>query len=402
MGAGGPACRAEDWPRWRGPGGNAVSADAPLPWDWNTHRNVRWKVEIDGEGCSSPVVHGQSVFLTSAFESGTRRAVHCLDRASGTTRWRRTVEDDDPEVTSSLAGHAAATPATDGQRVVAFFGRAGLVSYDMDGKLLWRLGLGRLESELGLASSPILDDRRILVLCDHDGDRFHSFDSCLLAVDLDTGRVSWKTARPGQYRSWSTPIVVPAAGGRSELVVNAQDQLRAYDPRTGKPLWQVTGMTGWVAPSPVFGHGLIFATSGRNGPVMAVRPGGAGDATATHVVWSDPAAGPYVCSPVLYGDYLYVHNELGVLTCYHAATGRIEYRQRLAGKFYASSVAGDGKVYLASDEGTTYVVEAGPTFELLAANRLEEYSLASPAIAGHELFLRTQNRLYCVGLDAGR
>ncbi|MEX2120696.1 MAG: PQQ-binding-like beta-propeller repeat protein [Pirellulales bacterium] len=391
-----PSRAGDDWPSWRGPLGSAVADGSPLPVEWSATDNVRWKAAIEPDGFSSPIVKDDCVYLTGAFDGGLRRAVYCLDRSSGAVRWKREIEDPDPEVASSMTGHAAATPVTDGQRVVAFFGRAGLVCYDKSGQLLWRQQLGRFESELGLATSPILDGPRVLLVCDHDGDRFSSFDSCLRSFDLLTGREAWRTERPGLYRSFATPIIVPAGQDRRELVVHAQDEVRGYNPDSGELVWHADTMAGWVAPSPVFAGGLVFACSGRNGPLMAIRPGGAGDVTGSHVVWSRPGAGPYVCSPVVYGDHLYVHNEAGVLSCYHAASGRRLYRERLPGKFTASSVAGDGKVYITNEEATTYVVRAGSEFKLLAANRLGEYCLASPAIAGRAIFVRTARHLYCI------
>lgn len=390
----------QDWPRWRGPQGNAVSSETPLPLEWSATRNVAWRVAVPGEGASSPIVSGDSVFLTSSLEDGTRRILHCLDRATGRTRWTRETEDKDPERTSALTGHAAATPATDGSRVVVLFGNAGAACYDFGGGLLWRWQPGAFDSELGLASSPVLHRGRVILVCDHDGDRFRSFDSFLIALDVQTGKTVWKTDRPGLGRSWSTPILVPA-GDRTELVVSAQDELRGYNPETGGLLWQVRGMTGWVTPSPVFGGGLVFATSGKDGPTLAVRPGGRGDVTATRVAWREEKDGPYVCSPLLYGDLLYVHDEQGRLTCREAASGRIVYRKRLGGKFIASGVAGDGRLYLTNEAGTTTVIRAGKEFEILSENRLEAECLASIAIAGGTLFIRTRGELFSIGAGRG-
>lgn len=384
-----------NWPRWRGPDGNAVSSEANLPVTWSTTENVCWKAAVPGEGSSSPIVWDDHVFVTSAFERGSRRAMFCYDRSTGRQRWTREITDADPEVASALTGHAAATPVTDGTRLVAAFGNAGVVCCDFDGKLLWHRRLGNFESELGLATSPILHDGSVLLVCDHDGNRFRSFDSFLIALDLKTGQTRWKTDRPDLYRSWSTPIVIPA-GDRRELIVCAQDELRGYDPATGRPLWHVAGMTGWVTPSPVFGAGMIFATSGKDGPTLAIRPGGRGDVTGTHVVWSQPKGAPYVCSPLLYGDHLYVHNEQGILTCREARTGKELYRHRLEGKFTASAAAGDGKVYLVNEDGVTFVIKAGRAFELLARNPLDGDCLASPAISAGRFFLRTQRHLYCI------
>jgi outer membrane protein assembly factor BamB len=387
----------ENWPRWRGPDGNAVADGFKLPTHWGTKQNILWKERLPGNGFSSPVVWKDRVFCTAAFAGGERRAVHCLDRKTGKLLWTGEIRDPNPEPASAVTGHAAATPVTDGRRVVAVFGNAGVVCYDFRGKKLWHHPLGEFETELGLASSPVLFKDRVILLCDHDGDRFTSFDSYLVALDVRTGKECWKTPRRGLRRSWSTPILVPGAAKKPELVVCAQEAVRAYDPASGKELWRVKGLTLWVAPSPVFGRGLVFATSGKNGPILAIRPGGRGDVTATRVAWRHKTGGPYVCSPVLYGKYLYLHNEQGILRCYEARTGKLRYTQRLKGKFTASPVAGDGKVYFTNEEGTTYVVKAGPEFKLLARNELKEYTLASPALAGGRLFLRTEKYLYCVG-----
>jgi outer membrane protein assembly factor BamB len=295
-----------------------------------------------------------------------------------------------------MTGHAAATAASDGDRVVAWFGNAGAVCYSLDGDRLWHRRFGEFESELGLASSPVIYRDRVIFVCDHDGDRFSSFDSFLVALDLKTGSIAWKTDRPGLFRSWSTPLLVPGTENRPELIVNAQDQLRAYDPDTGKQLWQVGGMTGWVTPSPVFGHGLVFACSGKDGPTIAVRPGGNGDVTGSHVFWKDAQGAPYVCSPVLYGEYLYVLNETGIVRCYQATTGKLEYQQRVEGKYFASPVAGDGKVFVTNDGGTTFVLRAGPHFELLSRNSLDDFCLASPALSDGEILIRTERYLYCI------
>jgi outer membrane protein assembly factor BamB len=392
------ASAGENWPGWRGPGARALSDDTGLPVEWSTAKNIRWKTPVPGEGSSSPVRWNDRVFLTSSREEGTLRALHCLDFATGRNLWTREIEDENPEITSSLTGHAAATPVTDGLRVAAFFGNAGIVAYDFSGRQLWRKRFGEFESELGLASSPIFHDGMLIQLCDHDGKFFSTFESFLIALSMQDGSTRWKSGRRGLERSWSTPIVVPA-GDERELVVSAQDQLRGYDPASGKLLWQVDATTGWVTPTPVFGHGLIFAQSGKSGPIVAVRPGGRGDVRESHVAWRVETGGPYVCSPLLYGDYLYVHNEGGVLACFHALTGREAYRQRLGGKFIASAVGAEGRLYVTNEAGQTFVVSAGEKFRLLATNALEEVCLASPAIADGDLLVRTQKHLWRIGVE---
>lgn len=391
---------AENWPRWRGPGGGAVSSEQGLAFHWTTTRHIAWKVEIPGEGSSSPIVWGPRVFVTSAQEDGTRRQLHCLHTDTGERLWTREIIDDDPEITSSLTGHAAPTPVTDGKHVVAFFGNAGLVAYNFEGEQLWRRDFGEFESELGIASSPILVGDHVIQVCDHDGKYYRTFDSFMICLDVATGRQIWKTHRRGLERSWSTPVLVPVGDQGHELVVNAQDELRGYSPETGELLWQVRGMMGWVTPSPVYADGLVFATSGKDGPLQAIRPGGQADVTSTHVAWQHERGGPYVCSPLVYQGRLYVLDEMGIMNCYRAKTGQRLFRQRLAGKFTASAVAADGHLLVTNEAGKTYVLAAADDFRLVAENQLVEGCLASPAISQGKLFLRSEHHLWCVAKDA--
>jgi outer membrane protein assembly factor BamB len=378
-----------DWPRWRGPEGNAVQDGEPLPVTWSADRGVLWRIPLAGEGSSSPIVSGDAVFVTSSRDDGTRRILSCLDRRSGALRWHWETKDGNPERASALTGHAAATPVSDGTHVVVLFGNAGAACVDASGTLLWQKSFGEFDSELGLASSPILHKGKVILVCDHDGDRSKSFDSFLIALDVKSGRTVWKVERPGLFRSWSTPIV--ASG---ELVVSGQDELRAYDPESGRLLWKVADMSSWVTPSPVAGKGLVFAVSGKDGPTVAIRRGGG-------PAWRDERGGPYVCSPLLYGDQLYVCDETGRLVCRDAESGKVLYRERLGGKFTASPVAGDGKVYLTNEEGSTTVVKAGAQFTKLAENRLGEECLASPAISRGKILLRTRHHLWCLGTASG-
>ena len=392
---------AENWARWRGPHGAAVSAETGVPIEWDQGRHIRWKTAIPGEGSSSPIVWNDRVFLTSAEDEGCVRWLHSLDLLTGRVLWSAQVEHPWPELTSALTGHAASTPTSDGRRVFTWFGNAGLSCHDFSGRQVWRLDLGAFESELGLASSPVLVGDRLIVVCDHDGTRFKSFDSFVIAIDPPTGRIVWKTPRAGLLRSWSTPIAVKSAHGLA-LIVNAQDQLRAYDAASGRPQWSVAGMTPWVTPSPVFAGGLIFASSGRDGPALAVKPGGRGDVTQTHVAWKQPRGAPYVCSPIVYQGYLYLLNETGILTCLKAQTGELQYRQRLGGKFYSSPVAAENRLYLTDELGVTWVIGAGDTFQVLAKNRLAGGCLASPAISGGCLLLRSRDHLFCVSIQPER
>jgi outer membrane protein assembly factor BamB len=413
--------RAENWPRWRGPDGSGVSSEKQLPWKWSDQQDdqqdghedgqrdkkrdkqgIRWEYTFPGEGASSPIVWEDRVFLTSAERHGGQRHLLCLDRDTGVLRWQGTVEDENPELTSALTGHAAATPVTDGEVVIGFFGNAGLVAYDLEGNPLWHRKLGEFDTELGLSSSPVLSGDLVLQVGDHDGDARNSFDSFVIALDRRTGKPRWRTTRPGRYRSWSTPIVVPVEGGK-ELIVNGQDALQAYDVETGVLRWSWEGMSGWVTPSPLYDGRKILATSGRDGPVVALEPPSARDSTngtPTPVpIWHHERGGPYVCSPLYFEGHLFVHDERGVLSTYEGETGKLLDRQRLEGRFYASGAAGDGRIYLSNDRGITYVLRPGPVPQVVAENDIREEILASPAISQGAIWLRTRTRLLCISSD---
>jgi outer membrane protein assembly factor BamB len=367
---------AHDWPRWRGTDGAAVDDAFPLPERWSRSDGVAWSAALPGEGSSSPVVAGGAVFLTYAKDDGALRGLARIDVDTGALAWTREWPDPNPERTSAVTGHAAPTPAGDGRRVVAFFGNAGVVCVDVDGRELWRRPLDEFESELGIASSPVIHGGSVFLVCDHDG------ASYLLALDLADGAVRWRTPRPGLGRSWSTPIVV-----EGRLVVSAQDELRAYDPADGRLLWSVAGTAGWVTPSPVFADGRIYATSGKDGPTIATAPDG-------RTLWREERGGPYVCSPVAYRGLLYVFDEAGRMTVRRGEDGALVHRARVGGKFTASPVAGDGKVYATDEEGTTHVVRAGGDFAVIARNALGEEVVASPALRRGSILIRTERRLY--------
>lgn len=420
--------RAENWPRWRGPDGNGVSSEKQLPWKWSDRRNdsggdhrddpgdergdarrggsrqgIRWEYAFPGEGASSPIVWEDRVFLTSSQQDGGRRHLLCVDRDTGVLRWQGTVDDENPELTSALTGHAAATPVTDGEVVIAFFGNAGLIAHDLDGNRLWRRKLGEFDTELGLSSSPLLCDDLVLQVCDHDGDKRNSFDSFVIALDRRTGEPRWRATRAGKYRSWSTPIVVSTERGK-ELIVNGQDALQAYDVETGELRWSWEGMSGWVTPSPLYDGRRILATSGRDGPVVALDPRSMRESdhgiAAPLPIWHHERGGPYVCSPLYYEGQLYVHDERGVLSTYDGETGKLLDRQRLEGRFYASGVAGDGRIYLSNDGGVTYVFSPGTPPRVLAENDVGEEILASPAISQGAIWIRTRTRLLCIAANS--
>ncbi len=384
---------AGDWPGWRGPTGSGVSDEKSAPLTWSATKNVRWKTALPGEGASSPAIADGRIYLTAAHEKGARRVVLALDAATGKLLWQREFRDADPERSSALTGHAAPTPATDGRHVVAFLGNAGVVCLDRDGRLLWHKPLGGFDCELGLASSPMLHGGRVFLTCDHDGDRFTSFASYLVALDLATGKEVWKAERREQGRSWATPLIMPMTSDRHELIIAGDNGVRSHDPATGKLLWSVAGLETWVAPSPIRAGAVVIAASGRNGPVLAIEPG---KPEGKRLLWKKRNGGPYICSPVVWGDLLYLPHETGLLLCVELATGREVYRERLDGKFLASPLAVAGRLYWTDETGTTRVIRAGRKYEELASNPLGEEVRASPALVEGVLYLRGEKHLYAI------
>jgi outer membrane protein assembly factor BamB len=355
---------------------------------------------VPGRGASSPVVWDDFVLLTSALPGETPAilAVLCYERPSGQLLWKAEVGRAHGR-THAKNGFASATVATDGRRVYSFFGSTGLFCHDMAGKQLWRAELGNLDHQWGTAASPVLHGNLVIQLCDAEK------DSTIAAFDKESGRSVWRTPRPSNG-CWSTPVVVQAnvgASQRTELVVNGassrfpdERQVIAYDPDDGRELWQVQGTTELVTPTILQGDGLVFSTSGRNGPILAIRPGGSGDVTKTHVAWKLDRGGPYIPTGLVYHGRLYVLNDAGVFTCYDPATGKVVWKDRLRGTFTASLVAADDRIYAVDERGVVYVAAAADRFEILAENAMEDRVLATPAIAGGELFLRTESCLYCI------
>jgi outer membrane protein assembly factor BamB len=395
-----PATDAQGhWPRYRGPGGQGETGLSSLPVTWDkSGTNLAWRVKVPGEGNSSPVVWGDRIFLTSAKDKGKERLLHCLDRRDGRLLWSRTAPARPPEPgVRPKNGFASATPATDGERVVVFLGSCGLLCYDFDGKLLWSYDEFKLRTTHGTGSSPLL--YKDLAIFIHDQNQS---ESVCLALDKRTGKVVWRQKRP-RAMTWSTPTVV-RVGDRDELLFAGAETVKGYDPATGQELWTLKGPTHEVVPALVVGPDLVYSASGRNGPVIAFRPGGSGDVTETHLVWRAVRGGPHVPSPILVGGRLFTVNDTGIAQCLDAATGKLLWHRRLNDQFSASPVEAGGLLYFPAESGVTYVLRAADAFELVAKNDLGAGILASPAIADGRLILRTQDELVCVGpaLSAAR
>ncbi len=388
-----PAPGAErQWPRFRGPTGQGESDQKDLPTTWNkSGENIRWRTPVPGRGNSSPIVWGQHIFLTSAGLKGNERQLLCFRLADGKQLWSRQVPPQQPEPgVRDKNGFASSTPVTDGERVIAFLGSCGLACFDFKGNLLWHHADLKVRTTHGTGSSPLLYKDLVILAQDQN-----QAESIFLALDKRSGKRVWQAKR-SRAMTWSTPVVI-RAGDRDELLVVGAETVRGYDPATGKELWSLRGPTVEVIPALVVGKDLIYSASGRNGPILAFRPGGAGDVTKTHLVWRTVRAGPHVPSPGLVNGRLYVANDTGIVTCLDAASGKLVYQERLNDRFSASPLVANGLLYFCGESGVTYVVRAGDRLEVIAENDLGSPILASPAAIDGMILLRTQTELACVG-----
>ena len=392
------AVAAKYWPRWRGPSGQGQVPDGPYPDRWSASQNIVWRAPVAGRGNSSPIVWGDRIFLTTAHDGGQRLSLVCFRRSDGKQLWEAFAPQSGFERGHPKNGHASATPVTDGRRVYASFGSHGLLAVDFDGKIAWHRPVGRIANYHGSAGSPALYKDRLFIYQDHDGSE--AGGSFVAAFDTATGKELWRTPRDARV-GWGTPVVI-TAGGRDELIVSSQRRVHAYDPATGKELWSAAGNTFEVIPTPVVGHGLVYCASGRAGPTMAIRPGGSGDVTSTHVAWSVAKGSPFVPSPMLVGDVLYLVNDMqSIVTAYEAKTGALLFQGRLGTErregFSSSPVAVNGQVFFTNDDGETFVLKASRTFELSHVNQLGEAVLASPALVDGRWYFRTASSLVAIG-----
>jgi outer membrane protein assembly factor BamB len=392
---------AENWAHWRGSTGNSV-ANATPPTDWSDTENVKWKVAIPGKGSGSPVVWDQQVFVVSAVPKPTQPQMlqfklFCFDRQTGQLLWERTAIEAIPhQETHSTNGFASASPCTDGTHVYAHFGSRGLYCYTMQGELVWKRELGKMQTRNGFGegSSPVLSGSMIMVPWDHEG------PSSLFALNKLTGETIWEAKRD-EPTCWATPLVVDVNGAK-QVIMNGQVSARAYDLGTGKELWRCAGQTERPAASAVAGDGLVFVTSGFRGAFLgAFRPDGRGDIEGTqHVAWTIDEDTPDVASPLLSKGRLYFHKgKSGQLSCVDAATGKPHYMaNRVNGlsNIYASPVAAGGYVFLTDRSGTTVVIEDSPTFKIVATNSVGETVDATPAPVDNELFIRGEAHLFCI------
>jgi outer membrane protein assembly factor BamB len=388
---------AKYWSRWRGPSGQGIVKSGKYRDKWSPTDGIKWKSAVPGRGHSSPIVWGDHIFLTTEYDNGARLSMLAFRRSDGQQLWEAFVPTDGIEHVYPKNSRASATPVTDGKLVYASFGTHGLAAFDFKGKLVWHAPVGRLNNYHGTAGSPILYKDRLFIYQDHKGSE--STPSFVAAFDKNTGRQIWKTPRTEQT-GWGTPVVI-RAGDRDELIVSSSRRVAAYDPGSGSELWTVSGLTFEVIPTPVVAEGLVICSSGRQGPTIAIRPGGSGDVTQTHVAWSSPKGSPFVPSGVVVDGILYLVNDIqSILTTHDVKTGEVLYQGRLgvAKKegFSASPIAHDGKVFFTNDDGETFVLQAGRTFNLLHTNSLGESTLASPALVDGKWYFRTASSLVAI------
>jgi outer membrane protein assembly factor BamB len=428
---------ADNWPQWRGPDGTGVSAERALPLHWTEKEGVAWRTPLGGTGVSSPIVWGDRVFVTSQAGSGVRRegnhptlvqgggAKEAGERAltpfdsPSLAQGRRSASDGVRFLVEAFArgdgrrlwsfelpaegtlpgvhekhNLASASPVTDGERVYAVFGTGQIVAVDNTGKRVWHRNLaaehGPFQINWGHGSSPIVYKDLVILPC------YHEPQSYLLAMDAKTGATRWKVDRAGKVVSYSTPIIVSAVSG-DELVLNTSGAIEAYRPATGEALWRIDEESRFAIPMPVHDDGVVYASRGyRSGPYLAVRAGGRGDVSGSHVEWKVPTGAPYISSLVFADGLLFMAGDVGVVTCVDAKTGQRVWQERIDGIFTASPIAAADRIYLVSETGETIVMRASRTPEVLARNKIDARLLASPALSGGRLFLRSDDQLIAI------
>jgi hypothetical protein len=401
--------RAENWPQFRGPLGNATAEESRPPTQWSATENIAWKTPLPGRGSSSAAVWEDRIFLTAYTAYGvddeepgdkSDLVMHtlCLDRKTGKILWDKTIpgSPDTRNYAGQLTNHgyATATPATDGQIVVAFFGVSGAVAYDFAGNQLWTANVGSKTAGFGSASSPVLFGDLVYINASIES-------GTLFAFDKNTGKEVWKH-RPIN-RSWSTPSIAEAGDGSFELVISHKDAILGFDPKSGEALWKCEGVDDYVVPVPVSHEGIVYCLGGRTNRAIAVKLGGRGDVTKTHRLWK-ANLGANVTSPVYYEGHLYWASDRAIANCLNAETGEEVYRKRLPtqARIYASIIRAGRSLYMTTRDQGVVVLEAGPDYKEVARNTLlpegdEVMFNASPAVAGDQLLFRTDRHLYCIG-----
>ncbi len=394
----GSVVAGENWPDYRGPGGQGHSDATGLPMIWSETQNIKWKTPTPGRGWSSPVVWGDQVWMTAANEDGTQRFALCMDRNTGKVLHEVKVLDvATAEEIHSLNSYASPSPVIEKGRVYVYFGTQGTACLDTaTGEVLWKRTDIHLDHQLGPGSSPVLFNDLLIFHCDGRDLQY------IIALDKRTGRTVWKTSRsndlspisPNMRKAFCTPLIVESRSG-PQMVSVGPHAMFGYDPRSGQELWRVRYSGFSNVARPLAGEGMVFISTGYEQPeFLAIKLGGSGDVTDSHVAWSYKRNIPQKPSPVLVEGLIYMVNDSGIATCLEAKTGAEVWKQRIGGEYSTASVYADGRIYFFSQEGKATVIAPGRQYRELAVNKLDEGFMASPAIAGKAFYLRTKTHLY--------
>ncbi len=401
---------ATNWPSWRGPDQNNISPESKFPVKWSREENVKWRAPLPEPGNSSPIVWGDTVFVTQAVNDGKERNLMAFDRTTGKLRWQHGVTYDATDPRHKSNPHCAASPVTDGERVVASFASAGIVAFDFRGQQLWKTDLGPQQHEWGQGSSPVIYGNLVIVY--HGPGEF----SALHALDKRTGAKQWSVPlkemdpperfdgfagqREGKIGTFSTPLII-TANGREEIILPVVNKLRAFAPANGRELWSADGMSPLVYSSPTFGEATLACYAGFFGSVIYQQPGGTGDVTAKRLFYERKMRKHTIGSPIVKDGHMYLCVTDGFLQCYELATGRMLWEERLpatggSGQIWGSAVLAGDHLYVVNQSGDTLILRAAPKFELIATNPLGELANSTLALSAGEIFLRTHAALYCI------
>ncbi|MDR2115857.1 MAG: PQQ-binding-like beta-propeller repeat protein [Planctomycetaceae bacterium] len=398
----------EQWSRFRGTNGQGISTATGLPTQWNTNENIAWKTEIPGEGWSSPIVWNDHIFLTTTTNNGKECHVIAVNRKTGKILWDKIAFSQEPQFKHPKNSFATPTPVTDGQTVYAVFGSGGFIALDFNGNILWTNQELNYYSQHGLGTSPILYNDLLIIAINPSnreepkllGWQLPWDQSYLLALDKKTGKESWRGKRGMSKIGHATPVIFQV-NGKDQIISPVGDVIQGFNPANGELIWTIQSPGEPVVPSPAIGDGIVYTAPMPSDAIRAVRLDGTGDCTKTHVVWEQKRNVPKMASFLYVKPCLYTANDNGSFAAYDAVTGEFLWQKRLGGALNPSPVFADGKIYVLSELGTTTVLKpaANPKEppEIIAENELEEHALASPAVAGKQLFIRTDNHLWCVG-----
>ena len=388
------SAQEEDWPQFRGPGGQGHASARGLPKEWSETKNIAWKVPLPGNGWSSPVIQGEKIWLTASVDEGRSLRALCLNRSDGKLLHDLEVfRQEQAGRIHSKNSHASPTPVLEGDRVYVHFGAFGSASLRSDGRILWKHRF-EYNHRHGPASSPVLFQDLLIYNCDGTDVQF------VAALDKHTGKLRWKKSRKGRM-AYTTPLTIQVEG-KPQLVSTGGDQVVTYHPLSGEEIWRVRYDGFSLVPRPVFGLGLVYVCTGYPHPSLyAIRPDGQGDVTESHVAWTLKRGVPLNPSPLLVGEELYMVSDRGIASCLDARTGKHHWQERLPGEYSASPVYAEGKIYLLNEAGEATVLEVGKEFKKLATNRLPGRTLASFAVHGRAIYLRTDSHLYRIEQPSG-